>query len=348
MPIPPRVITPSGPANAKVMMIGEAPGEEEQMFGAPFVGPSGRELKRMMKQAGLDPALCYFTNVFHCRPPKNDLLSFCSPKSEALPGFPPIKPGKYIRKEFAEEISRLESEIMAVRPNVIVALGNTALAALTGTNGIGKVRGTLTQSKLGFKILPTYHPAAVLRQWMFRVIVVADLRKVVEEQEFAELRLPKRRILINPTVFDLEFFYDQYLRDAKEIAVDIETKRGLVRCIGFAPNPSIACVCPFIDFRYPDFSYWRSPGEELRALRFCKSVLEGPAIKVLQNGSYDLQYLWKTMGLRLRNFAVDTTLAHHALYPELPKDLGFLGSVYTKEPSWKMMRHRSDELKKEE
>ena len=80
-----------------------------------------------------------------------------------------------------------------------------------------------------------------------------------------------------------------------------------------------------------------------------RKVLLGPAKKVMQNGSYDLQYIWKKFHCEINNWDADTTLAHHALYPESQKDLGFLGSVYTTEPSWKHMRHRSgDDLKKEE
>lgn len=79
-----------------------------------------------------------------------------------------------------------------------------------------------------------------------------------------------------------------------------------------------------------------------------KKLLDSPAEKVMQNGSYDLQWTWRKWGRPMNNFNIDTTLAHHSLYPEMQKDLGFLGSVYTTEPSWKLMRQRSNEVKKEE
>lgn len=347
--IPPRCIEASGPKDATIMIVGEAPGQEEQMFGVPFVGPSGRELDRMLAQAGIDTAKIFKTNVFHCRPDDNNLEHFCGPKSEALPGLPPIKPGKFIRAEFLPEYQRLENEIMQVRPNVIVPMGNTSLAALLGRSGIGKVRGTTMMGKLGFKLLPTYHPAAVLRQWSFRVIVVSDLRKVYDEQAFPEVRIPSRRVLIDPSIQELEMFYENYLAEAEEVAADIETRHGFIRCIGFAPSIDLACVVPFYDRRYPDNNYWRSESDEIRAMKVVWKVLRSrKTVKVMQNGAYDLQWTWKQFRTPFYNWGVDTTLAHHALYPEMDKNLGFLGSIYTTEPSWKMMRTRSDEEKKED
>lgn len=347
--LPDRCIVASGPKDASIMIVGEAPGEEEQMFGLPFVGPSGRELNRMLEEAGIDTNRVYKTNVFHCRPPDNKLEHFCGPRSDAIPGLPPVKAGQYIRNEFLPEYLRLENEIMQVRPNVIVPMGNIALAALLGRSGIGKIRGTTMMGKLGFKLLPTYHPAAVLRQWAWRVIVVSDLRKVKNEQAFPEVRIPSRRVLIDPTIFELEMFYDNYLDQADEVSVDIETKHGFIRCVGFAPSIDIACVVPFYDRRYSDNSYWRSEGEEIRAMQIVWKVLRNKAVKkVMQNGAYDLQWLWKLFHTPIYGWGIDTTLAHHALYPEMEKNLGFLGSVYTTEPSWKMMRTRSDEVKKED
>lgn len=345
----PNVMKPSGPTNAKIMLVGEAPGKDEVMLGVPFVGSSGRELDRMLAQAGIDTKACYKTNVFWCQPPKNDLLAFTGSKSEAIPGLPAVKPGKYIRLEFKSHYDRLYEEIRAVKPNIIIPLGNTALAALTGHGQIGRYRGTVVQTKAGVKALATFHPASVLRVWSQRPICVADFIKAKRESEFPEIVIPPRKILINPSLHELETFYDFHLAKAKWIAVDIETKSRQIRCIGFAPTPTDAVVIPFADTRQAGNHYWLSLAEETRALTIVRKVLEGPALKVLQNGSYDLQYIWRWFKCGINNWAADTTIAHHALYPEMQKDLGFLGSLYTIEPAWKIMRHRSgDDVKKEE
>ncbi len=75
-------------------------------------------------------------------------------------------------------------------------------------------------------------------------------------------------------------------------------------------------------------------------------VLEGPWPLLFQNGMYDLQYLYK-MGFRPRACLEDTMLLHHSLFPELQKGLGFLGSVYSNEAAWKLMR-KQDSFKKDE
>jgi hypothetical protein len=67
---------------------------------------------------------------------------------------------------------------------------------------------------------------------------------------------------------------------------------------------------------------------------------------VLQNGLYDVQWLWRKLGMPVRQFTEDTMIRHHSMYSELEKGLGFLGSVYTDMPSWKAMRKRSDEMEK--
>ena len=78
-------------------------------------------------------------------------------------------------------------------------------------------------------------------------------------------------------------------------------------------------------------------------------LLESVIPKVFQNGLFDMQYLAR-MGLQVRNALHDTMLLHHVLYPELQKGLGFLGSIYSNEPAWKLMRtHKGEEeLKRDE
>lgn len=348
--MPAIVCKASGPIDAKIMIIGEAPGRDEEIAGIPFVGMSGRELNRMLENAGIDPKSVYKTNVFSVKPAFENLDNFCGSKEEAHPRFPPVRPGRYIKAIYDNEIKRLDEEIKTVKPNVIVALGNVALGAVTGQMQIGKTRGTVLKSLQGPKVIATYHPAMVLRQWSYRVICVADFKKAKREAEFPEIKIPQRRILIDPTRKELQEYYDKHLANAAWIGVDIETAKGQIRCIGFSPSENSACLVPFIDKRKPDFHYWPTPGEERWALELVRKILTGPAQKVLQNGSYDFQYIWRWFGCGIKNWTADTTLAHHALYPEMQKDLGFLGSLYTVEPAWKIMRHRAKDAseKKEE
>jgi uracil-DNA glycosylase family 4 len=94
---------------------------------------------------------------------------------------------KYVRREFEPQLERLGDEILNLDPNLIICLGNSALWAMAGRTGITKLRGTTllsTHCVSGYKLLPTYHPAAVLRQWELRPTTLADLMKASREVIF--------------------------------------------------------------------------------------------------------------------------------------------------------------------
>jgi uracil-DNA glycosylase len=324
-----------------ILIIGEAWGEHEANERAPFVGPSGWELTKMLSEAGISRTSCYLTNVFNFQPNKNDLASLCGPRQDSIPGYPAIIKGKYLRKEFLPELERLQQEIMDVNPNIIIAMGNTALWSLLGVSGISSRRGSIcTSTHLveGFKVLPTYHPAAILRQWDLRPVTVLDLHKARRESAFPEVVRPSRQVWIEPSLSDIEAFYDAYIPQCKVLSCDIETAGDAITCIGFAPSPSISLVIPFTDPRRARGSYWPTRSDELAAWAFVRRFLEAPCGKLFQNGMYDISFLWRSYGLRVTNPEHDTLLLHHALQPESPKSLSFLGSVYTGEASWKLMR----------
>jgi uracil-DNA glycosylase len=331
-----------------IAIVGEAWGVEEERQQRPFVGPSGWELNKMLKEAGINRSECFMTNVFNLRPrPSNDISNLCGSQAEGIPGHRQISSGKYIRREFSHELERLYTELRQVRPNLIICLGGTAIWAMRGSGGVSSIRGTVFTSNLGFKSIATFHPAALMREWSNRVITVADLVKAERESHFPEIRRPKREIWIEPTLDDLETFYGLYLEPSDLIAVDIETSGPQITCVGFAPQPGISIVIPFFDPRRTEGSYWATRDLERRAWDFVRRVLNLPARKLFQNGLYDIGFLWRTVGITCRNPAEDTMLLHHSLYPESQKGLGFLGSLYTDEPAWKQMR-KTGMLKKDE
>lgn len=324
----------------KIVIVGEAWGEHEARERAPFVGPSGYELTRMLEEAGIHRADCLLTNCFNLRPDRNDIESLCS--KDRVGNLPPLKAGKFLKRDYLGELERLYAELRAARPNITILLGNTAAWALLHTSGISKIRGTVTESIAlrGFKCLPTYHPAAVLREWSLRPVTVLDLAKAGRESGFPEIKRPERTVYIEPSLTDLEPFYEKYLAHANRIAFDIETFGQQITCIGFAPSADLSLVIPFHDPRRPEQSYWRTLEEERAAWDFVRKVLALPCRKIAQNGLYDVHFLWRGYGIPVTNFEDDTMLLHHALQPESEKGLGFLGSVYTGEASWKLMRSR--------
>ena len=333
----------------KIAIVGEAWGEHEERLQSPFVGPSGHELMKMLGEAGIKRSECYLTNVFNLRPrPTNDIQNLCRDQFTPNPyNLPALSKGQHVRPEYLPEIRRLYSELQRVRPNLIIAVGNTATWALLLSTGITKLRGVCQAAKAapiaGFKVLPTIHPAVLFKgaeAWAYRPLIILDLRKARRESEYPEIRRPERTVYIEPSLSDLEQFYQEHLMNATEITFDIETNADAITCIGFAPNERVALVVPFSDPRSPNGSYWQSLDEEVAAWEFVRNVLALPCPKSAQNGLYDVTFLWKA-GIPVNNFEDDTMLLHHALQPEAEKGLGFLGSVYTDEASWKMMRRRT-------
>jgi uracil-DNA glycosylase len=162
-----------GPPQARVVMVGEQPGDQEDRVGRPFVGPAGQVLDQALEAAGVDRSLVYVTNVvkhfkwtprgkrrLHQRPDREEV-------SACLPWF--------------------EAEVSAVKPNVIVCLGATAAQALLGSGfRVTRQRGQVIASTLGAPIMATVHPSSILRaadepsRQLALEHFIADLRHIRE------------------------------------------------------------------------------------------------------------------------------------------------------------------------
>jgi len=291
------------------------------------------------------------TNVFNLRPPRNDIESLCVPKTLAPSGLPALRAGKYLAEQYLSELIRLSSDLRSDEIGLIICLGGTATWALLHNPGITKLRGTVasaTHVAPGRKLIATYHPAAVLRQWELRHVTILDFMKARGEARFPEVRRPRRQIHIVETLSDLYSMWPPD-SDCTAIAIDIETHQDQITCIGFAYTASLAYVIPFVDNRRESGSYWGTFAEEKVAWDTVRQICASRLPKIFQNGLYDTNFLWQKYGIPISNFAEDTMLAHHALQPESPKSLDFLGSVYTNEAAWKLMRTRGKTtIKKDE
>jgi uracil-DNA glycosylase len=360
--------------NKPIMLIGEAWGENEARIKAGFCGASGLELLRMLDEAGIisltptdreyissfwnggDPRMLdmvwrlhpevYRTNVLNFHPPGNDIISVCGPKKDGIVGFPALirSKSKFLPQKYIPELERLGDEISAIDPNLIVCLGNTPLWALAGSTGISKLRGTTrlsTHTATGYKLLPTYHSSAVLKQWELRPTTVMDLAKARREAEYPEIRRQRREIWIEPTLEDLDEFFTRFVYSnlSQIVAVDIETSGNQITCIGFAAGPRVAIVIPFVDERRKNRSYWADKNSECKAWEIVRKVLGDRRVKkVFQNGLYDLAFIWRSVGIATLGAEEDSMLLHHALQPEALKGLAYLGSVYADEGAWKSER----------
>lgn len=335
-------VEPWGPVDAKIVIVGEAPGETEEERGRPFVGASGKLLHDMLRDAGIDMDECRLTNVFKERPPANKLEAWYVDK-KALPAdyrLPALGPGKYMDPAKAHYVSELHDELGRYKPNLIIALGNTATWGLGLGTGISNLRGRVTPTRWG-KVLATYHPAAIFRTWSWRVVAAADFLKASAESKFPEIRRPERCLLIEPTFEEVLKFFSDHLDGAREVSFDIETKAGGITCFALAPSEKLALCIPLWDPRKPGKSYW-SFEEEFAIWKMVKHLyvtrVRNRTIRFMgQNILYDIQYMDKCAELRLPEVGDDTMLMHHALFPEMQKGLGFLASVHTNELAWKQM-----------
>lgn len=328
----------------KIAFIGEAPSHEEILKGKPFTGPSGRVFNSLLRGAGLDRDEFLVTNVFSEKLPDNEVGAWCARLDEARVGkftdIPPIGDAGFLRPEYRWHLERLKKELEEWQPTVIVPLGGTALWAMTGQTGIGAVRGTIAEAKLivpSAKLIPTYHPAFVMKSWKYYTVVVGDFQKAAKEAERGRAIIqPRRELVLEPSLADIADAIPRLL-NTDLLSVDIETAWSQITCVGFAPSPEYALCIPFFDKRNSDKSYWRSVADEARAWGYIRELCASDAPKLGQNFSgYDLYWLLRRYRIRVNNITHDTRLQHHALFAELPKSLEFMQS-YATQGSWKHM-----------
>jgi uracil-DNA glycosylase family 4 len=152
------VVFGEGAPNARIMFIGEGPGEQEDIKGRPFVGRAGQLLDKMIVAMGFKREEVYIANIVKCRPPKN---------RAPLPD------------EEAACLPYLRAQISFIKPKIIVLLGAVAMKALLQTNaGISQVRGKFLDYH-GYTTMPTFHPAFLLRSPAKKKEAWEDLKKVI-------------------------------------------------------------------------------------------------------------------------------------------------------------------------
>jgi len=161
------VVFSDGNHEAKIMLIGEAPGADEDKSGLPFVGRAGKLLNDFLEKAGIDRKRdLYITNTVKCRPPENRV---------------PTKEEKKCCVEY------LNAQIDLIRPKVIILCGSTAAASFIDTKEkISQIRGKFFKGPHGSLVLPVFHPSYLLRNHSFekdspRDLMLRDLKSVKEK-----------------------------------------------------------------------------------------------------------------------------------------------------------------------
>jgi len=327
---------PSGPVPAKILIVGEFPTAEEIHRKEPFVGASGRVLTDILHELDILRTECRLTNVSPWRPPRNDISKFFLTKTEATKnGFLPLG-GKYPNQALRQGLKELAIEVAKTQPEIIIALGNTALWALTSEWGITKWRGSaLTLNPAweqpydpDIRVIATYNPLGIMRSWDWRPVACYDISKAKEpkpkEPEWDwKISTSFRSVMIQLYLLKRSLDQDKL----SWIAADIETReRTFVDCIGLAWSETEAICIPF--FRASDYSFLWTEEQEAEIVLFLREIFLHPRTKLIgQNWYYDAQYIARIWGIfPIPEF--DTMVAHAVAYPGTPKSLDYLSSIY--------------------
>lgn len=316
-----------GQINAKIMIVGEAPALEEITAKQPFVGSSGRELDKILKDAGIRRSECWISNVCKYYVPP-------SPDTKKIPFW--IR-ARNVGIDRDKEVENLQQEINTVAPNIILGLGGTALQALTGKTKIGDYRGSILFG-MGRKIVCTYHPAHLLHQsggeiagyWQ-RPIIVFDCKRALAQSTFPEIVRPSRLLMVCKSAQQLIDFIELHA-NATLLSIDIEAHNCIPICIGIAFDKYQGLCIPL--WNTSDIS--NIPDSDMvRIWAILARLLSDPRYrKIGQNFKYDEDKI-RRLGMPIDKLWSDTMLKAFCINPELPKNLAFNTSIYTEEPFYK-------------
>lgn len=269
----------------EILVVGEAPGAEEDISGIPFTGNSGRLLREVMSEECLGQFGIVFTNVIHCRPPDNKTPSAMQMK-HCLP--------------------QLLEEIEMYNPRLIILAGNTPLKALLGETGITTWQGVLVE-KDGRAYLPVYHPAYVLRNTEAITAFADSIRKAADYMEGKDSAvidvLQKYKMLKVQTAAEAAAM-EEILLAEPIISFDTESNIG-VEPFSAGTFP-IAC-----SFAAENIAYAVILNQE--TVPAVHRILQSRVPKVLHNAKYDYQVIFAEYGIRINNIVGDTMLLSYIL-----------------------------------
>jgi len=310
------VVPPSGSPKSKIAIVGDFTDGFDMQAKRPFSGYGGTVLEQCLHSAGLIRGEVYLTNLIKEKTP-NRLNPKAPPKwfDEKKNTFTPAG---------MEYVAVLKEELAGTEANVIVAAGAASFAALCSLGKLAAYRGYIFPSTLtpDRKVIPIHHPRSAMRgMYTYRYMIVADLRKAREQSGDRALMRPERQLVYYHDNIGDVLDWLAYYEEQPIVGFDIEVINYEVSCISFSSSPDLACVIPIA-------AGW-SLDEEILVWRGIQRVLGNKnSEKVVQNGMFDIQFLLARNGVVVRGPIHDTMIAHSILFPELPKGLGFLGSIY--------------------
>ncbi len=301
----------SGKPASRVMIVGEAPGGNEEKTGVVFSGAAGKLLNKCLERAGLDRNELYVTNAVKCRPPENR------------------KPERFEAKVCSE--TYLTREFEEINPTHVLLLGNEALTAVARKSGITKQRGVRLDIKgqpRDRTIMATFHPAYALRNPGIHPTLQEDIRRFARAIKGEFQVVPVRKKYVS-TVEGVRGVI-RLLQSAPPrtvVAYDVENRYvpwhpdWSIQCLGISLDGKTSYVIPLYHPDSPFRKSWKKLLLHLRAALTRKDL-----IFVGQNAKHDNVQLAGVGIFMEHNF--DVMLASHLIDENRPKNLGFLSQTY--------------------
>ncbi len=312
------VVNGQGRQRAKVAVVGQAPGREEDKKARPFIGPAGKTLRNWLRAAGFHPERdVYYLNATRCIGPKDKDGKERDPSDT----------------EVANCRDYLLDELEWVDPSIIVPAGGIALQTLYEKVGITHLRGAvLWNSTLGKKMVPILHPASAFHVWSNEKYGIADLTKAFRESK-NPTKMPEGvgKYTVCLDVESVEHLAELVETEAGVLAIDTETtsldwQTGSILCVGVSWQPGTAFVVPVLGQGAQEV--WE-PEDKERVLAALRRIFESDVPKIAQNGKFDILFLKHDLGIELRCFEFDTMLAYHLFHEEQGHSLETLCNLFT-------------------
>lgn len=300
----------AGPTPAKIMVVTDMPGWKEDEDGKPLAGKGKDLLYGMLKDSGIDPKDCYFTNAVKCRTPEGRAAKVAEIK--ACKGY-------------------LDQEIAAVKPEYILCLGATAYKTLMGSGKITEDHGKLIE-KDGVTYMAAFSPWIAFRDPKRAEPLRADLVKLGKILRGERVELPKLNLRYIKKFDDFNEFIDE-LGENNVISFDLETTsldrfNGIINIIGFGLQDT-QWILPIDHSESP----WK--GKYAVQKQMMELIVEACKKKkiITQNGKFDNGWLRVKYGVRLP-YTFDTMVAAYCLDENRPNGLKYLSKVYLGAPEY--------------
>lgn len=336
------MLIPSGPADAKLMIVLDCVSPRD-LYSNTIL--SDREFDRMLTEAGGMRSSCFVTALIR-EQVNGQAFDYQVPaaKKYITPHHVPLH-DRMVLPCVPRGLQSLIRDIELVRPDVILALGNGSLFALTGKWGIKSWRSSILEytSPSGHKclVVPTWHPSYVQAVWKDRNIFIHDIRKAWELAHAEELaQPPDYNFIIEPSFSVAASTLRTLIQKAEsgplKLSVDVETRGGHLACTGIAWSALDAICIPQLRAIHTEMAdwqhrihYWKDI-EEAFLTHLLYRLLTHENVEVIgQNFIYDAQYFHRWL-MFVPRFKRDTMIAQHSIFSSMQKGLDFLSSMYAK------------------